>query len=115
MPLKVFPRARPSAVPSSSAEAEGPQHFASPSKRDLRAQSIHRLQVGIFGLCAMLLLVGLANIIMNRARLAEGPNPAATTTEAGSAKAPVSDPLADIGVVPAADASGAAGNTHKAP
>jgi hypothetical protein len=36
-----------------------------------RAQSLQRLQVGLGGLLAMILLVGLANIIMERARQTE--------------------------------------------
>lgn len=75
-----------------------PQHYVPPSLRDLRAHAVQRLQVGLFGLAAMLLLVGLANIIMDRARLAEQGGGSQT---AGSAQAePKSDPLADIGVVP---------------
>ena len=77
-----------------------PQHFVPPTARELRAQSIHRLQVGLFGLALVLLVVALANIIMDRARLAEGP----VEVEAMDVKAPptkaASDPLADIGVVP---------------
>ncbi|MBV1689135.1 hypothetical protein KRR38_16005 [Novosphingobium sp. G106] len=89
------------------------QPVATPSQnvpsvaRVLRAQAVHRLQIGLFGLAAMLLLVGLANIIMDRARLAEdasAPADASATTGAKTA----SDPLADIGVVPAADPSAAA-------
>jgi hypothetical protein len=72
--------------------------------RELRAQAVHRLQVGLLGLCAMLLLVGLANIILDRARqtdLEEAPAaPAGIPAEAGQAG---TDPLAEIGVVPAAD------------
>ena len=80
------------------------QHPYPPTARDLRGQAVHRLQVGLFGLCAMLLIVGLANIIMDRARLAEAENPPAVeVTEQGAVDTPVSDPLADIGVVPAAD------------
>jgi hypothetical protein len=85
-------------------QAPAPQHYVAPSARDLRAQSVHRLQVGLFGLAAMLLLVGLANIIMDRARLVD----AAGSVVAGSARpteTPRSDPLADIGVVPAASPS----------
>jgi len=67
---------------------------------------VHRLQVGLFGLCAMLLLVGLANIIMDRARLADEDNPPIEVPP--EIKVPkVADPLADIGVVPAADPSAA--------
>src|SRR5262245_58689995 len=76
-------------------------------ERVLRAQAVHRLQIGLFGLAAMLLLVGLANIIMDRAKLAEDANAPAEVATTTSAKT-ASDPLADIGVVPAADPSAAA-------
>lgn len=80
-----------------------PQHFNPPTARELRAQAVHRLQIGLFGLCAMLLLVGLANIIMDRARQAEAQS---GVVVAGSAAATGrSDPLADIGVMPAAEPS----------
>jgi hypothetical protein len=109
MPLPVPPSA-----PSRPIVA-APQHFVPPGKRELRAQAVHRLQFGLFGLCAMLLLVGLANIIMNRARLADTARPSDSALIA-SAKTKVSDPLADIGVVPAADPSAAAGGAGgKAP
>jgi hypothetical protein len=92
-----------------------PQHFVPPGKRELRGQSVHRLQFGLFGLCAMLLLVGLANIIMNHARLAD-PTQLPEAALAGSTKTKASDPLADIGVVPASDPSApAAGAGTKAP
>lgn len=83
-----------------------PQHYVAPSARDLRAHSVQRLQVGLFGLAAMLLLVGLANIIMDRARLADATSGAVTAdgSPAPSSSAQ-SDPLADIGVVPAASPS----------
>ncbi|MCK9541712.1 MAG: hypothetical protein M0R03_06750 [Novosphingobium sp.] len=87
-----------------------PQHVVQPTTRELRSQAIHRLQVGLFGLAAMLLLVSLANIIMDRARLAEeeqaAPPVAVGTSEAKKA---ASDPLADIGVIPAANPSASAG------
>ncbi|MBC2668283.1 hypothetical protein H7F53_03890 [Novosphingobium piscinae] len=75
--------------------------FMPPSARELRAQALHRLQVGLLGLCLMLMLVGLANIIMDRARLSDA------TAPAGSAASPASksDPLADIGVVPSPEAA----------
>ncbi|MCT2400232.1 hypothetical protein [Novosphingobium mangrovi (ex Huang et al. 2023)] len=82
------------------------QHYAAPGSRELRAQAVHRLQVGLFGLCAMLLLVGLANIIMDRARLADTEDPIHDVVAADARpKKAASDPLADIGVVPAADPS----------
>lgn len=86
--------------------AAAPQHFVPPSTRELRAQAVHRLQVGLFGLCAMLLIVGLANIIMDRARLVDAEDPIQQVVAADAKpKRQVADPLADIGVVPAADPS----------
>jgi hypothetical protein len=67
-----------------------------------RSQSMQRLQIGLFGLAAMVLLVGLANIIktnaaQNEARVV----PEAAPTVAGAeARATDSDPLADAGLVP---------------
>jgi hypothetical protein len=81
-----------------------PQHHTPATARELRVQSVHRLQVGLFGLAAMLLLVGLANIIMDRARLADDAASAPAAAASDSARK-TSDPLADIGVVPAADPS----------
>lgn len=81
-----------------------PQHYAQPSARELRSQAVHRLQVGLFGLCAMLLLVGLANIITDRvghAPAVEEPVERVVAADAKPEKT-ASDPLADIGVVPAA-------------
>lgn len=80
-----------------------PQHYAPATTRELRAQAIHRLQIGLFGLAAMLLIVGLANIIMDRARL--GDTGTAPQSEAAASASTGSDPLADIGVVPAPDPS----------
>ena len=67
---------------------------------------MQRLQVGLIGLAAMILLVGLANIIMTNARKNQAevvPQAAATVTPASSAG---NDPLADAGVVPDMPASG---------
>lgn len=67
-----------------------------------RRQRFQRLQVGFFGLGAMVLLVGLANIIMSGAQQSQAtavveelPAPIAT----GDVPAP-RDPLADAGVAP---------------
>ncbi|MFC3173614.1 hypothetical protein ACFOD9_05055 [Novosphingobium bradum] len=81
-----------------------PQHFVPPTARELRAQAVHRLQVGLLGLAAMLLLVALASIIMERARMAESTLPPAAGV-ASSTASPKSDPLADIGVIPSPDAA----------
>jgi len=67
-----------------------------------RSQAMQRLQIGLFGLAAMVLLVGLANIIItnaerNQARVVPE---AAPTMTADDNAAPGTDPLADAGVVP---------------
>ena len=67
-----------------------------------RSQSLQRLQVGLFGLAAMILLVSLANIVLNNARENEErvvPE-AAPTVAADENEATVNDPLAAAGVVP---------------
>ena len=66
-----------------------------------RSEAMQRLQIGLFGICAMILLVGLASIIGSQADLAEqsAVPDAAPTTEPTSAPAQ-RDPLADAGVVP---------------
>ena len=66
-----------------------------------RAEAMQRLQIGISGLAAMVLLVGLANIIQDRARQTDAESvPQATPTTEPVQTAPQSDPLADAGVVP---------------
>ncbi|MFM5907132.1 MAG: hypothetical protein ACKOPO_06055 [Novosphingobium sp.] len=100
--------------PNDSPKGPGPQHFQLPNARELRAQAVHRLQIGIFGLATMLLLVGLANIIMDRAKQAE----AGVTGTSAQVEAPAkanSDPLADIGAVPSPETSQTAANGAEAP
>jgi hypothetical protein len=73
----------------------------SASARAARNEAVHRLQVGFFGIGAMVLLVGLASIIGGQAdrndKLAVPE--AAPTTEPSVAPAQA-NPLADAGVVP---------------
>jgi hypothetical protein len=67
-----------------------------------RSQAMQRLQVGLFGLGAMVLLVALANIINSNREQNEAmvvPE-AAPTVAAENGSDPVSDPLADAGIVP---------------
>lgn len=66
-----------------------------------RAEAIHRLQVGLAGIGAMVLLIGLASVIMERAQLTEaGSVPDAAATVAPNTQTPKNDPLAEAGVVP---------------
>ena len=97
------PTALPLADPSQKA-----LHFVPPTVRERRAQAVHRMQVGLFGLAGMLLLVGLANIIMDRAKISDNATAASSAAAATAAKvspegasaSSANDPLADIGVVP---------------
>lgn len=77
-----------------------PLAYVPPSTRELRAQAVHRLQVGMFGLAGMLLLVSLANVIMDRAKYVDATavNTAAPTVTASETTA--NDPLVDMGVAP---------------
>ncbi len=67
-----------------------------------RRESIQRLQVGFFGLTAMILLVGLANVIMNSVQQSQASAvpEAAPTVVATEPPPQASDPLANAGVVP---------------
>lgn len=85
-----------------------PQHYVPDTARELRAQAMHRLQIGVLGLAAMLLIVGLANIIMDRARLGDSKAAAPQEATATATTSAGTDPLADIGVVPAPDPTAAA-------
>ena len=93
---------------------DAPQFFVPPSARELRAQAVQRLQAGLFGLAAIVLIVGLANIINDRARLAEveaGRTPATKDMKQVGAQ---HDPLAEIGVVPATTPDSEASSTGTA-
>ncbi|MET4131059.1 hypothetical protein ABIE62_000167 [Porphyrobacter sp. MBR-155] len=77
-------------------EGEGP----APASQT-RAEAIQRLQVGLFGIGAMVLLVGLASIIGSQADLAdEAAVPDAAPTTEPSPAPSQANPLADAGVVP---------------
>ena len=68
----------------------------------MRGQAMQRMQIGLAGLAAMVLLVGLASIIMTSAQQnqADVVPEAASTVSVREPVEPVSDPLADMGVVP---------------
>ncbi len=93
------------------------QHHAHPGQmhpgsRELRSQAVHRLQVGMFGLAAMLLLVSLASVIMQRVQTADRSAIAPGPTSSASV-APANDPLVDLGVAPEVPVDPNAA-THKA-
>jgi hypothetical protein len=74
------------------------------------SQAIQRLQVGLFGLAAMVLLVALANIIMHNVEQNQATvvPEAAPTAAAEQGAGHASDPLAGAGVVPESPAEEAA-------
>ena len=66
-----------------------------------RAQALQRLQIGLGGLGVMVLLVGVANVIVDRVKQTDAasvPEAAATATPTPTPVA--NDPLADAGVAP---------------
>lgn len=91
---------------------------AFPTPRELRAQAVHRLQIGLFGLAAMLLIVSLANVIMDRAKQVEGTTvstaPAAAAASASPSPSTANDPLVDMGVAPELPVGGEAGGAKPA-
>ncbi len=74
-----------------------------PPPAQTRAEAMQRLQVGAFGIGAMVLLVGLASIIGGQAERNDQlavPEAAPTTEPARTATGAQANPLADAGVVP---------------
>ena len=67
-----------------------------------RAEAMQRLQVGASLLLGIVLIVGLANVIEERAKQSDqsAVPEAASTVAPTAAAAPANDPLADAGVVP---------------
>ena len=66
-----------------------------------RAEAMQRLQVGLSGIAAMVLLVGLASVIQSGAeRTEETAVPEAAPTTEPTEAPQQTDPLADAGVVP---------------
>ncbi len=83
--------------------------YIPPSTRELRAQAVHRLQVGMFGLAGMLLLVSLANVIMDRAKYLDDTSVNVAEPMASASETAAKDPLVDMGVAPELPVSGNAG------
>jgi hypothetical protein len=72
-----------------------------PAAGEARAEAVQRLQVGLFGIGAMVLLVGLASVIGGQAdRIDQLAVPEAAPTTEPSAPPARANPLADAGVVP---------------
>ena len=88
-----------------------------PQKNEVRAhrQELQRIQIGLVGLAAVLLIVTLANLVIDNARKDAASDATAAAIEQGiagvanataSAAAPTpNEPLADLGVTPATDSA----------
>ncbi len=108
------PTARETAAETARLAALQPAH---PGPRELRAQAVHRLQIGLFGLAGMLLLVSLANVIMDRAKQVErttAGSPAAAASPSASTST-ANDPLVDMGVAPELPVNGGAKPARQPP
>lgn len=80
-----------------------------------RAEAARRLQMGLAGVVAVLVLIGLASIIKDRASQTDSTAVAeAAPTTAPSASATVPDPLAEAGVVPDVPAGGSSASGQAA-
>ena len=82
-------------------DAPGTAADREPPLSEERQEAIQRLQIGVFGIAAMVLLVGLASIIGSQADVTEeAAVPDAAPTTEPSPTPSQANPLADAGVVP---------------
>jgi hypothetical protein len=80
-----------------------------PSREESRRESVRRIQVGAAGLCGVLLLVGLTNVVVDNIRKDGGMGAVTEGTGglvdgSGNEASKPTEPLADLGVTPASDA-----------
>lgn len=95
----LFSAGRSDAARPLASTASEPEPGIAPS--ETRQEAIQRLQIGVFGIAAMVLLVGLASIIGSQAEITEeSAVPDAAPTTEPSATPSQANPLADAGVVP---------------
>ena len=81
---------------------KGEKPLAQALPANTRDEAAKRLQIGLFGLAAVLLMIGLAKVVMDRANETDATAvPEAVEQVAGAPSATKGkDPLADAGVVP---------------
>jgi hypothetical protein len=72
-----------------------------------RQEGLQRVQIGLTGLAGVILLVGLANIVIDKARQGDVvlPPPTVPTLNAANALSQPREPLAELGVAPTPDAA----------
>ncbi|WP_367398590.1 hypothetical protein [Sphingobium sp. OAS761] len=68
-----------------------------------RVEGLQRVQIGLTGLAGVVLLVGLANIVIDKARIDDAAAPPPTMPAATANAVAPKEPLAELGVQPAPD------------
>lgn len=68
-----------------------------------RAEGMQRVQIGLTGMAGVVLLVGLANIVIDKAGIDSGTAPPPVVPTLGQNAVTPKDPLAELGVQPAAE------------
>lgn len=107
--MALFARSQASGTAQTGTDPVNPPSvlaYSPPSTRELRAQAVHRLQVGMFGLAGMLLLVSLANVIMDRAKYLDETSVNVAEPMTSASETTANDPLVDMGVAPELPVSG---------
>jgi type IV secretory pathway VirB10-like protein len=85
------------------------REWAMPQRNDLRAhrEELQRVQIGLVGLAAVLLIVTLANLVVQKVRTeaidATAAAEAIKPVQVSNSPAADNEPLADLGVTPTAD------------
>lgn len=72
-----------------------------------RQEGLQRVQIGLTGVAGVLLLVGLANVVIDKARIDDrtAPPPIVATINTNASDSSPKEPLAELGVQPASDAA----------
>ncbi|MEJ7925518.1 hypothetical protein WG908_01960 [Sphingobium sp. AN641] len=70
-------------------------------------EGLQRVQIGLTGVAGVVLLVGLANIVIDKARVDDAAQPPPTVPTLSTNAIAPKDPLAELGVQPAADQASA--------
>jgi hypothetical protein len=68
-----------------------------------RQEGLQRVQIGLTGIAGIVLLVGLANIVIDKARIDGSTLPPPTVPTLSANAVSPKDPLAELGVQPAAE------------
>lgn len=68
-----------------------------------RQEGLQRVQIGLSGLAGVVLLVGLANIVIDKARITDPTVPPPTVPTVDLNAVAPKEPLAELGVQPAPD------------